>query len=123
MNGRHRKAREGRTGSSVDVVLAFRPQIRHSLIVLVSVLHDVGDVRQRRVRVGELEEVDDDDGIVVAVRKARSVRTRKIRKRESAHEMLNALSDEEEVDRCEFRYPLDVVDAVDVGAGLQRTHG
>jgi hypothetical protein len=39
---------------------------------------------------------------------------------EHEHEMLNALSNEVKVDSCELSYPLDVVDAIDVSAGLRK---
>jgi hypothetical protein len=65
VEGKGRK-RRGRTGTGVDVVLAFRPQVSHSFVVFVAVLDHVGDVGPRSVGVGELEEVDNDDGVVVA---------------------------------------------------------
>lgn len=48
-----------------DIVLAFGRQVGRALVFFLGILDCVGDIGQERVRVGELENVGRDDGVVV----------------------------------------------------------
>lgn len=53
------------TVAGEDIVLAFGRQVGRPFVLLLGVLNRVGDVGQECIRVGELENIGRDDGIVI----------------------------------------------------------
>ena len=70
-----KRRRNGRTRSREDIVFAFDADVGPFVVVVFGRVRDLGDVRQDRVRVCELEQVDQDHGVVVTFSRQRAETT------------------------------------------------